>query len=100
MKKDVKDNKISLFHGKEIRKTIYQKEWWFVMADIINALVDSNGIKQYIDKMRKRDPELSKGWVQIVRPLPIETDGGPQKLNCANTEGILRMVQSIPSPKA
>jgi len=50
--------------------------------------------------MRRRDPELEKGWGQIATPLPIETTGGIQKLNCANTEGIFRIVQSIPSPKA
>ena len=50
--------------------------------------------------MRRRDPELSKGYGQIVHPLPIKTSGGKQKLNCANTEGIFRIIQSIPSPKA
>ncbi len=50
--------------------------------------------------MRRRDPELSKGWGQIATPLPIQTKGGKQKLNCANTEGIFRIIQSIPSPKA
>lgn len=50
--------------------------------------------------MKLRDPELSKGWVQIVHILPIETIGGKQRMNCANTEGILRIIQSIPSPKA
>ena len=50
--------------------------------------------------MRRRDAELSKGWGQIATPLSIETPGGTQKLNCANTEGIFRIIQSIPSPKA
>lgn len=50
--------------------------------------------------MKQRDPELAKGWVQIVHTLSIETSGGIQKLNCANTEGIFRIIQSIPSPKA
>ncbi len=44
--------------------------------------------------------ELSKGWVQIVHTLEIHTEGGRQKMNCANTEGIFRIIQSIPSPKA
>ena len=99
MKKE-KVSQITLFRGKKIRKTIYQKEWWFVVSDIIMVLVDSADIKQYIDKMRRRDLELSKGWVQIVHPLPIGTSGGIQKLNCANTEGALRIIQSIPSSKA
>ena len=50
--------------------------------------------------MRRRDPELNKGWGQIATPLLIDTAGGAQKLNCANTEGIFRIIQSIPSPKA
>jgi len=50
--------------------------------------------------MRRRDPELSKGWGQIATPLTIQTSGGVQKVNCANTEGIFRIIQSIPSPKA
>ena len=50
--------------------------------------------------MRRRDPELSKGWGQIAHPLSVETAGGKQRINCANTEGIFRIIQSIPSPKA
>ena len=50
--------------------------------------------------MRLRDPELSKGWVQIVHILSVKTLGGKQLMNCANTEGIFRIIQSIPSPKA
>ncbi len=50
--------------------------------------------------MRKRDELLSQGWGQIVTPLSVETAGGKQKLNCANAQGLLRIIQSIPSPKA
>lgn len=50
--------------------------------------------------MRRRDPELNKGWGQIATPLSIETSGDEQEINCANTEGILRIIQSIPSLKA
>ena len=92
--------KIAVFRSRKIRKTIHNNEWWFVVEDVVLALIDSNDSKQYIQRMRLRDPELSKGWVQIVHTLPIETSGGKQKLNCANTEGIFRIIQSIPSPKA
>jgi len=92
--------KIAVFKGKEIRKAIHKDEWWFVVEDVVFALTDSNDPKQYINKMRKRDPQLSEGWVQFVHTLLIETEGGPQKINCANTEGIFRIIQSIPSPKA
>lgn len=50
--------------------------------------------------MRRRDPELSKGWGQIATPLYAKTKGGRQKVNCANVEGTLRLIQSIPSKKA
>jgi len=92
--------KIALFKGKEIRKTLYNNEWWFVVEDIVLALIDSNDSKQYIQRLKQRDEELSKGWVQIVHTLKVPTDGGPQNMNCANTEGIFRIIQSISSPKA
>ncbi|MDP2741203.1 MAG: Bro-N domain-containing protein [bacterium] len=92
--------KIAIFKGKKIRKTIYQNEWWFVVEDIVLALIDSNDPKQYIQRMKQRDTELDKGWVQIVHTLEVPTEGGKQKMLCANTEGIFRIIQSIPSPKA
>ena len=95
-----KISQIALFRGKKIRKTIYQKEWWFVVSDIVLALTDTVNPSDYIKKMKLRDLELGKGWGQFVTPLSIETDGGIQGLNCANTEGIFRIIQSIPSPKA
>ena len=101
MKRQFEDTtRIALFKGRRIRKTLYQREWWFVVEDVVLALIDSNDPKQYIQRIKHRDPELSKGWVQIVHTLPIETFGGKQKMVCANTEGIFRILQSIPSPKA
>ncbi|MFA5799476.1 MAG: Bro-N domain-containing protein [Candidatus Peribacteraceae bacterium] len=92
--------KIALFQGKEVRKTIHENEWWFVVEDIISVLTDSINPKDYLNKMRKRDSELEKGYGQFVHTLDVETKGGFQKMNCANTEGIFRIIQSIPSPKA
>jgi len=91
--------KIAIFRKKEIRKIIHKNEWWFVIEDVVLALTNSAQPKGYIKDMRRRDKELSKGWVQIATPLEIKTIGGPQKLNCANTEGIFRIIQSIPSLK-
>ena len=54
----------------------------------------------YVKDLRRRDKELAKGWGQIATPLRVETEGGVQRVNCANTEGIFRIIQSIPSPKA
>jgi hypothetical protein len=97
---DVQTTKIAIFQKKEIRKTIHNDEWWFVIEDVVSVLTDSVQPKGYIKDMRKRDVELAKGWGQIATPLPIDTSGGKQSLNCANTEGIFRIIQSIPSPKA
>ncbi|MBI2099369.1 Bro-N domain-containing protein [Candidatus Uhrbacteria bacterium] len=96
----IETTKIALFKGKEIRKTLHRNEWWFVIIDVIEVLTDSVQPDGYIKDMRRRDPELSEGWGQIATPLTVSTVGGPQQLNCANTEGIFRIIQSIPSPKA
>jgi len=98
--------RIALFKGKEIRKVIYNSEWWFVINDIIATLTESLDPAQYFKRLKQRDPELSnligKGGVQFVPPLmlEVETPGGKQKMYCWNTEGIFRLIQSIPSPKA
>jgi hypothetical protein len=92
--------KIAVFKGKEVRKTIHNNEWWFVVNDVVEVLTDSTNVRDYVKKMRSRDPELAKGWGQIVTPLSVQTPGGLQQLACANTEGIFRIIQSIPSPKA
>jgi hypothetical protein len=94
------ETKIALFRGKGIRKTLHKNEWWFVITDVVSVLTDSMDPSGYIKDMRRRDAELSKGWGQIATPLWVETSGGKQKVNCANTEGIFRIIQSIPSPKA
>lgn len=67
---------------------------------IVEVLTETTNPTDYIKKMRKRDEMLSQGWGQIVTPLFVETSGGKQKLNCANAKGLLRIIQSIPSPKA
>jgi DNA-damage-inducible protein D len=94
------ETRIALFQHQEIRRTIHNNEWWFVVEDVVLALIESRNPKQYIQRMKQRDPELGKGWVQIVHTLTVPTDGGPQPMLCANTEGLFRIIQSIPSPKA
>ena len=96
---DHEASKLAVFEGKWIRKILHNGSWWFVVEDVVLALIESRDPKQYIQQMKQRDPELGKGWVQIVHTLPIPTVGGLQKLNCANTEGLFRLIQSIPSPK-
>src|SRR3989338_3709236 len=94
------NNALAVFEGKKVRKTWYADEWWFVIEDIVFILTDSADPKQYIQKIKQRDEILAQGWVQIVHTLPVDTSGGKQKMNCVNTEGAFRIVQSIPSPKA
>lgn len=102
---DNPETRVALFQKREIRRTIHNNEWWFVITDIIAALTDSTDPSGYWKKMRKRDPDLGKalqGGGQFVPLLALEfaTAGGPQKIQCWNTEGIFRLIQSIPSPKA
>jgi len=93
-------DKLVVFKDKRIRRVLHNHEWWFVIDDIVFALTDSRDPKQYIQRMKQRDTNLKKGWVQIVHTLNVETGGGNQAMLCANTEGIFRIVQSIPSSKA
>ncbi len=101
--------KIALFKGEEIRKTLHHGEWWFIIVDVVSALTESANPTQYLKNIRNRDPELNslfqpveKGGGQIDPPLalPFSTTGGTQNLLCWHTEGIFRLIQSIPSPKA
>jgi len=97
---------LAVFKGKKIRRTLHNDEWWFVINDVIETLTDSNDAAQYFKRLKQRDEELAKltdkGGVQFVPPLmlDVETTGGKQKMYCWNTEGIFRLIQSIPSPKA
>ena len=96
----MKNNQLINFESQEIRRVYHKGEWWYVIVDVVKVLSQSKNPSGYLKDMRRRDSELSKGWVQIATPLSIETKGGNQKINCSNTEGILRIIQSISSPKA
>ena len=101
MNKEITTTKIAIFQKKEIRKTIYKNEWWFSVADVIEVLTDSTDIKQYIKRMRQRDPEINSYWGTICTPIEMTAkDGKKRKITSANTEGIFRIIQSVPSPKA
>ncbi len=94
------EDKLILFNNKKIRSVWFAERWWFVVEDIIFALADSKDPKQYIQKLKQRDEVLAEGWVQIVHTLLVQTEGGKQQMNCADKEGIFRIIQSIPSKKA
>ena len=70
---------VSIFQEKTIRRTLHDEAWWFVIEDVVLALIESRDPKQYIQRMKQRDPELGKGWVQIVRTLPISEVAGAGK---------------------
>jgi len=100
-----KKNKLVVFQDKNIRRKWFNEEWWFVIKDVVIAITDSKDPSQYLKKLRNRDEtvnNLFKGRGQIVPPLGLEfeTPGGNQMLQCWNTKGIFRLIQSIPSKKA
>lgn len=97
------NNSIQLFEDRKIRTAWDEEreEWYFSVVDVVAVLSDSADPKQYIKKMRARDPQLSANWGTICTPVQmLAADGKQRKVQAANTEGILRIIQSIPSPKA
>ena len=94
------ENHLVVFQEKAIRRTWHNEEWWFAIVDVVAVLTDSVQPDGYVKDLRRRDKELAKGWGQIATPLRVETEGGVQRVNCANTEGLFRIIQSIPSPRA
>ena len=98
-----RNNSIQLFEDRKIRTAWdeEQEEWYFSIQDVIAVLAESSDPKQYIKKMRARDPELSANWGTICTLVQMPAaDGKMRKIQAANTEGLLRIIQSIPSPKA
>ena len=96
------DSKIAIFRGKKVRRTIYQNEWWFSVVDVVEVLTDSNNPRVYWNAMKAR-VKSDDGFQlsTICRQLKLEaSDGKKYETDCANTEGMFRIVQSIPSPKA
>lgn len=94
-------NKIALFKGKQIRKTIYNDEWWFSVVDVCGALTDSLDAGAYWRKLKQRLNEEGSEVVTFCHGLKLPApDGKKYQTDCANTEGIFRIIQSIPSPKA
>lgn len=94
--------KIALFKGKQIRKTFHHGEWWFSIVDIVLALTDSSNSNDYWYRMKVRVKEEGGFELStICRQFKlIAPDGKMRETDCADTEGIFRIIQSIPSPKA
>lgn len=94
---------IKLFESKQIRSTWDEKEqkWFFSVQDVVEVLTDSADVKQYIKRMLSRDELLKSNWGTICTLVEMEAaDGKRRKVQAADTKGLLRIIQSIPSPKA
>ena len=96
--------KVALFKGKQIRKTLYQGEWWFSVVDVVQALtdqLDDYTARKYWNKLSQRLREEGSEAVTNCHQLKLKaSDGKMRETDCADTEGVFRIIQSIPSPKA
>lgn len=94
----MEDTKIAIFKGKKIRKTIYKNEWWFSVVDVVEALTESINPRDYWYRMkiRVKDEEDFEPSI-ICRQFKLQAeDGKMRETDCADTEGIFRIIQSIP----
>jgi hypothetical protein len=94
--------KIAVFDGTKIRRIFIDNEWWFSVIDVIALLTGSEKPRDYWYRMKEREKsEAGTELSTICRQLKMEaSDGKKYQTDCANTEGIFRIIQSIPSPKA
>ncbi len=92
-----------LFEEKQVRRVWNEadQKWYFAVQDVIEILTGSADIKQYVKKLKSRDPDLSANWGTICTLVEMTAaDGKKRKIQAANIEGLLRLIQSVPSPKA
>lgn len=98
---DKNEHHIAIFRGKKIRKVINNNEWWFSIVDICEVLTGSIDAGAYWRKLKERLREEGSEVVTFCHGLKLEApDGKLRETDCANTEGLFRIIQSIPSPKA
>jgi prophage antirepressor-like protein len=94
---------IKLFESKQIRSVWNETEnkWYFSVQDVVKVLTDSSDVKQYVKRILSRDEQLKSNWGTICTLVEMEAaDGKTRKVQAANVKGLLRIIQSIPSPKA
>jgi DNA-damage-inducible protein D len=94
------NNELILFENKPVRSVEHDGEMYFVVNDVLQILTDTADVKSYWKNLTRKDDELREGRGKIYTPLSVETEGGKQKMNCAKTEGVFRIIMSISSPKA
>lgn len=93
--------KIVLFKNKQVRKTLHNGEWWFSVVDVCEVLTDSIDSGAYWRKLKQRLIEEGSEVVTFCHGLKLEaSDGKKYETDCADAEGVFRLIQSIPSPKA
>ena len=96
-------NKLQVFQNQNIRSywDTKKEKWYFSIQDIIKLLSETSNVKDYIKKMKKRDAELNSNWGTICPLVRMKAaDGKMRKIQASDTEGVLRIIQSIPSKKA
>lgn len=94
-------NKVEVFEKYEIRTAFNEKKgkFYFCVPDVVAALRDGKDAKDYIKKLRKRDPELNDKWSKIIKFIPFQTIGGRQPIKFAEYENLLRVLRKVCSPK-
>ncbi len=96
-----KDTKLTVFEGRQIRKAIYKGEWWFSIIDVVEVLVGGDRPRKYWNDLKKK--LTAEGYSEVsekIGQLKMAAPDGKQRFtDCANTETLFRIIQSIPSPK-
>jgi hypothetical protein len=96
-----KDSNLALFEGRQIRKTLHEGEWWFAVVDIVQILTGSSIPKRYWSDLKRK--LIAEGYSEVsekIGQLKLTAPDGKQRFtDCANTETLFRIIQSIPSPK-
>ena len=94
--------KIAIFRKKEIRKIIHNNEWWFSIIDVVEALTGTERPRKYWSDLKKK--LIKEGYSEVSENIGqlkiIAPDGKKRETDCANTETVFRIIQSVPSPKA
>ena len=94
---DNENNTPALFEGKQIRRVWNENQWYFSVVDVVQALTDSPSPRQYWGVLKGRESQLLTFCLQLKLP---SSDGKSYLTDCTNAESMLRIIQSIPSPKA
>jgi DNA-damage-inducible protein D len=96
------ETKLAVFSGKKIRRMLQNNEWWFSVIDVIEAITDSDRPRKYWSDLKSK--LTSEGFIEVSEKIGqlkmTAPDGKMRDTDCANTETMFRIIQTIPSPKA